>query len=176
MPTTQKPLKTAKKPTSDAKKPKLDRQTRKFIAKLEDDYPQFSFQQGEEEQWSPKTQTISYNPSQEYRRLTYGTLHELAHALLGHTDYQSDIELIRLEAKAWELAAEIGKKYSVNIDFDHIQNCLDTYRDWLHGRSKCPTCGVHTLQDSPSSYKCHNCGSGWRVSSGKFVRSYRKKT
>ncbi len=155
---------------------KVDRRIRRFVEKLEDDYPQFKFEAGTEEQWSPKTQTITYNPSFEYQRLTFGTLHELAHALLGHSDYKSDLELIKLEAAAWELAAEIGRKYSVDIDFDHIQNCLDTYRDWLHGRSKCPGCGIHTLQDSSSSYRCHNCGAGWKVSSGKFVRSYRRKS
>lgn len=152
-----------------------NRQTKNFIEKLAKDYPQFKFVHGTEEQWSPKTMTISYNPDQPALKIRYGTLHELAHALLGHTDYQSDFELLKLEAKAWELASSIGKKYGVQIDQDHIQNCLDTYRDWLHRRSKCPTCGMHVLQDSSASYRCHNCGEKWNVSSGRFVRSYRRR-
>lgn len=151
------------------------KQTKAFIAKLASDFPQYKFAPGTEEQWSPKTQTIYYNPDQPVLKIRYGTLHELSHALLEHTDYTSDFELLKLEAKAWELAASIGKKYGVSIDHDHIQNCLDTYRDWLHRRSKCPICGVHALQDSPKSYRCHNCGESWHVTNDRFVRSYRRR-
>ncbi len=104
---------------------------------------------------------------------SYGVLHELAHAQLGHRNYHSDFELIKLESLAWELAAEIGRKYKVEIDDEHIQNCLDTYRDWLHARSLCPSCGMHVLQKDPHHYRCFNCGAQWRVTSGHFVRPYR---
>ena len=154
---------------------KSGRAGRAFVTQISGDYPQFSFKKGTQEHWSPKAQSIMYNPTQSLKRLRYGVLHELAHALLGHTDYKSDFELLKLEAKAWELAAQIGKKYQVVIDDEHIQNCLDTYRDWLHRRSTCPSCNLHVLQDSPSSYRCYNCGESWQVSSGRFVRSYRKK-
>jgi hypothetical protein len=154
---------------------KSGRAGRAFVSQVSSDYPQFSFKQGTQEHWSPKAQTIMYNPAQPLKKLRYGVLHELAHALLDHTDYKSDFELLKLEAKAWELAAQIGKKYDVLIDNEHIQNCLDTYRDWLHRRSTCPSCETHVLQDSPSSYRCFNCGVSWQVSNGRFVRSYRKK-
>jgi hypothetical protein len=154
---------------------KSGRAGRAFVAQVSGDYPQFSFKKGTQEHWSPKAQSIMYNPAQSLKRLRYGVLHELSHALLDHTDYKSDFELLKLEAMAWELAAQIGKKYGVIIDDEHIQNCLDTYRDWLHRRSTCPSCEVHVLQDSPSSYRCYNCGESWQVSSGRFVRSYRKK-
>ena len=152
-----------------------NRQLKGFLEKLSADYPQFKFEKGAEEHWSPKTQTIMYNPSQPVQKIRYGIIHELAHAQLDHTDYKSDFELLKMEAKAWELASQIGQKYGVKIEDDHIQNCLDTYRDWLHRRSKCPSCGTHVLQDSSASYKCFNCGETWQVSSGRFVRSYRKK-
>lgn len=147
-----------------------------FADRLTEDYPQFKFTPGDNENWSPKTATITYKQDQPIARLRYGLLHELAHAQLGHTDYKSDFELLKLEAKAWELAADIGKKYGVKIDDEHIQNCLDTYRDWLHRRSTCPACSVHGLQNALDSYRCFNCGTSWRVSKGRFVRSYRKKT
>lgn len=151
------------------------RQAKEFLARIAKDYPQYKFVKGKQEHWSPKRQTITYNPDQPLQKLRYSILHELAHAQLEHTDYKSDFELLKLEAKAWELAASNAKKYGVQIDSEHIQNCLDTYRDWLHRRSACPTCGMHVLQDSPSSYRCFNCGEHWQVSSGRFVRSYRKK-
>jgi hypothetical protein len=153
----------------------LNSKAKNFVDTLASDYPQFKFKPGDSENWSPKTATISYNAEQPITRLRYGLLHELAHAQLGHTDYKSDFELLKLEAKAWELAADIGKKYKVKIDGEHIQNCLDTYRDWLHRRSTCPACNVHGLQNSVDSYKCFNCGTIWHVSARRFARSYRKK-
>jgi hypothetical protein len=141
-----------------------------LVKRLRTDYPQFIFKAGAQEHWSPKTKTITYEPDQH----GYGLLHELAHALLGHNNYHSDFELLKLESLAWQKAAEIGLKYGVEIDDEHIQNCLDTYRDWLHRRSKCPTCGIHVMQTNAKTYKCFNCGSSWQVSPGRFARSYRK--
>lgn len=145
-----------------------------FIDCLSIDYPQFKFESGKQDHWSPKTHTIIYDPQQQIDNLKAGVMHELAHAILGHNTYHSDFELLKLESKAWELAAKIGPKYDVIIDDDHIQNCLDTYRDWLHSRSTCPTCGTHVLQNDPSHYRCFNCHSLWQVSSGRFARAYRK--
>ena len=139
------------------------------------DYPQFKFKAGSQEHWSPRTKTITYE-AVDTDELKFGLLHELAHALLDHNSYKSDFELLKLESQAWHRAAEIGKKYDVKIDEDHIQNCLDTYRDWLHRRSKCPTCGMHVLQKNATTYKCFNCGETWQVSSGRFARSYRRRT
>lgn len=147
-----------------------DKTTNEFIDKLTRDYPEFTFSEGQHEHWSPKTNTIIFNPS----RPCFGVLHELAHGLLGHATYQTDFELLKMESDAWELAIEIGKKYEIIIDQNHIQNCLDTYRDWLHRRSTCPSCGTHVLQKDPSNYHCYNCHTMWHVSSGRFVRPYRK--
>lgn len=144
-----------------------------LIKQVASDYPQFKFKAGRQEHWSPHTNTITYEPDAPH--LKYGLLHELAHALLGHDSYHSDFELLKLESQAWQKAAKIGQKYGVKIDDEHIQNCLDTYRDWLHRRSKCPSCGIHALQQNARSYRCFNCGEVWQVSSGRFARSYRRK-
>lgn len=146
----------------------------KLVKKLAADYPELNFKPGVQEHWSPKTKTITYETDQTEEFLSYGVLHELAHALLGHSNYKSDFELLKLESLAWDKAAQIGIKYGVKIDDDHIQNCLDTYRDWLHRRSKCPVCGVHVMQKDAQTYKCFNCGNSWQVSAGRFARSYRK--
>ena len=144
-----------------------------FILKLRHDYPGLSFKPGPQDHWSPKSNTITYKKSVPLREMQYGLLHELAHAVLGHRDYKSDFELLKLEGQAWELAAKIGRRYRVNINQEHIQNCLDTYRDWLHARSSCPSCGVHVLQKDSRHYHCFNCQTEWSVTSGHFVRPYR---
>lgn len=147
----------------------------KLISKIARDFSQFKFVPGEQEHWSPKTNTITYDSGMKDKEHNFGLLHELAHALLGHNTYKSDFELLKLESLAWQKAAEIGQKYGVKIDDNHIQNCLDTYRDWLHRRSHCPTCGVHCLQHNTTTYICHNCGTRWHVSARRFARSYRRK-
>lgn len=148
--------------------------TAEFINRLAADYPGYKFRAGRQDHWSPRIKTITYNPDEPLQKLLCGVLHELAHALLDHSTYSSDFELVKLEAEAWSLAAKIGKKYKVEISEEHIQNCLDTYRDWLHRRSACPTCGMHVLQKDSQSYLCYNCQTGWHVSSGRFARPYRK--
>lgn len=152
----------------------LSSKAKAFVARLSVDYPDFQFNPGREENWSARTNTITFKPDQPEQELYYGLLHELAHALLGHANYHGDFELIKLESQAWELAASIGKRYQIHINEEHVQNCLDTYRDWLHRRSTCPNCGMHVLQRDSSTYQCFNCQSIWQVSSGRFVRPYRK--
>lgn len=146
-----------------------------FIKQLGEDYPDFKFEPGAQEHWSHRSKTVTYNPDQPIKQLRYGILHELAHALLDHSDYSSDFELLKLEVNAWDLAASIGQRYRVEISHDHIQNCLDTYRDWLHRRSACPNCDMHVLQKDALNYHCFNCQTTWKVSSGRFVRPYRKR-
>lgn len=144
-----------------------------LVARLKRDYPGFKFRRGERENWSARTRTVTYNPNQDEEQLSYGLLHELAHAILEHNNYSSDIELLKLEAEAWHLAAQLAPKYGVSISDDHIQKCLDTYRDWLHKRSACPKCGMHVIQQTPENYKCFNCQTTWRVSHSRFARPYR---
>ena len=153
---------------------RLSGTTKKFIGRLGRDYPDFTFTRGNQEHWSPKNNSITFNPAQTPERIRFGVLHELAHGLLEHKNYQSDFELLKMESEAWHLASRIGLKYGVTISEDHIQNCLDTYRDWLHHRSQCPSCGMHVLQQDSHSYRCFNCQTAWRVSSGRFVRPYRR--
>jgi hypothetical protein len=157
--------------TTSASKP-----AKRFINRLRKDFPEFSFEPGKQDHWSPKTNTITYKESVPLKDFQYGVLHEVAHARLGHYNDNNDFELLKLESQAWELAAKTGKKYGVIISNEHIQDCLDTYRDWLHARSRCPTCGMHVLQKDPLHYHCFNCHTEWQVTSGRFVRPYRRRT
>jgi hypothetical protein len=149
-------------------------QSEAFIDRLVQDFPSFKFVAGQQDHWSPSSKTIFYNPSRPLIELQYSLLHELSHALLGHHDYGSDFELLKLESEAWVHAAQLGTMYDVIISDDHIQTCLDTYRDWLHRRSTCPACGMHVAQKDSQTYKCFNCQTEWSVTNSRFVRAYRK--
>lgn len=146
-----------------------------FINNLAADYPQFKFVSGKRPYWSPKIETIFYSTDKNILDIEAAILHELAHALLGHDDYKSDFELLKLESEAWALATKIAPNYSLEISEDHVQKCLDTYRDWLHNRSECPKCSVRALQKNADIYGCHNCQTEWKVTNQRFSRSYRRK-
>ncbi len=143
-----------------------------LIAKLRPLVGGASFVKGDGFYWSPKTRTITYI-DKESEQNNWALIHEAAHAKLGHTNYSSDFELLKLEVEAWGEAKDLSKEVDLAIDENHIQDCLDTYRDWLHRRSTCPSCSVVSLQITDRSYQCHNCSTAWSVSSSRFCRPYR---
>jgi hypothetical protein len=125
--------------------------------------------------WSPRNKHIAYSvKALERQEGIWALLHEAGHALLNHQTYRSDFELLAIEVAAWERAKALAKDLNVVIGEDHIQDCLDTYRDWLHRRSLCPTCGTVSLQHPDGAYACHNCPAQWHVTPAKFCRPYRR--
>ena len=139
-------------------------------------FPDISFEEGSSFYWSPQKRTVVHNPySLKEEICVWSLLHETAHAILGHETYRSDFELLALEVAAWDNAKKLGKELEIAINEEHIQDCLDTYRDWLHQRSTCPTCGSVGLQHDPREYRCHNCNTVWHVTSSRFCRPYRRK-
>lgn len=141
--------------------------TKSTINKLVKDYPQFTFVSAEEFWWSADRQTIYYNPQSEHAKEF--TLHELSHALLGHKGYRVDIDLIKLERDAWDYAKNtLAPQQDYVIDEDIIQDNLDTYREWLHSRSKCPDCSSTGLQYTSNSYRCLACRHTWRVNEARL--------
>lgn len=147
-----------------------------LIVQLKADFPQLFFVESSQFSWHAGSRNISYSrtPLQEDRGI-WAILHELGHALLEHADYESDIELLQFEVAAWEKAHELAACYSLNIDQGYIEDCLDSYRDWLHVRATCPTCYGRSLQSSRHTYHCHNCGTNWHVTRSRFCRPYRRK-
>jgi hypothetical protein len=144
------------------------------ISKLLAAYPELRFTPGEQFCWSPETGEIFYMAEAKGRQAVWSLLHETGHALLGHSDYQADFELLKLEVAAWEKARQLAAGLKITIDEDHIQDCLDTYRDWLYKRSICPDCATKCLQQGDFvHYRCFNCHKTWRVSSNRFARAYR---
>lgn len=123
--------------------------------------------------WSPKSQSITYRKNDDSPENVWGLFHEAGHAQLNHVSYGSDIELLLMEVAAWENAIDLAGKLDQEIDVEHIQDCLDTYRDWLHQRSTCPRCGIVSFQESTDQYSCFNCGKDWSVSPSRLCRPYR---
>ncbi len=84
-------------------------------------------------------------------------LHEVGHALLEHNFYTTDLERLKMERAAWEKARELCSTYGVEYDEDYVETALDSYRDWLHARSRCPRCQVTRFQDDRGEYHCPEC-------------------
>lgn len=127
--------------------------------------------------WSPATRAVHYqgqqlNNTEGQARL----LHESGHALCNHTTYISDFSLLQMELDAWEKAKVLAQQMGLRLPAEFIEDCLDTYRDWLHRRSTCPTCGSVSMQQSSHYYRCHNCMSSWNVTAERFCRPYRRLT
>lgn len=138
-------------------------------------FPALRFTAGETFFWSPETNEIFYKADARGPKAHWSLLHETGHALLDHQSYKGDFELLKLELDAWGQARKLAKDTGQTIDEDHIQDCLDTYRDWLYKRSICPECNTKCLQqDDYTHYRCFNCHTVWKVSASRFCRAYRR--
>ena len=111
--------------------------------------------------WNHPTCTITYDPNDP--AATIQLLHEYGHALLGHTGYSRDIKLLAMERAAWDRACDLGQQWNITITDDHIESALDTYRDWLHARSRCPRCGATGIQRATGVYHCLACYTQWHA-------------
>ncbi len=147
-----------------------------ILSDLKSKYPQFNFKVGDQFYWSPSSSTIFYvdTKSQEAPALL---LHELAHALLGHKNYTKDIELLNMESDAWQKTLLLAVDHQVMISEEDIEDSLDSYRDWLHARSLCPTCGAVGHQGKDKIYHCVVCNEQWRTNEARTcqLRRYKHK-
>lgn len=142
------------------------------IDKIKKDYPEISFVEGNDFSWSIKNNTIEFtNDDSGWPML----LHEIAHSLLGHNDYSNGIHLLNIERDAWIKAQELAENYSLNIEEETIEKSLDTYRDWLHSRSKCPQCSAIGIETEKYIHHCIECGYRWKVNDGRICRLRRDK-
>ena len=127
-------------------------------------YPSLTLRRAKNFLWIPQENTIEYDPSGDAAYL----LHELGHALLKHDSYSRDIELVSIERDAWTYAADnLADNYGVVIDPDLVEASLDTYREWMHARSTCPTCHLNGIQSGPRMYRCVSCGTTWSVNEAR---------
>ena len=146
---------------------------KELVLKLQRSYPMLSFVEGNTFQWSPSRKEITYTRGADASN-TWSLLHEVSHALLEHATYKSDMELLQKEVQAWEHAQKLSGEYAIVIDQDFVQDCLDSYRDWLYKRSSCPTCSLQGIQNPSGQYSCINCNHTWAVTAERFCRPYRR--
>lgn len=145
-----------------------------MLEQLQARFPDLQFVANGRFCWSPQTHEIGYDQDRHDQTADWSLLHETGHALLDHTQYLADFELLRLEMAAWAKARELAVDFGIHIDENHIQDCLDTYRDWLYKRSICPHCSTRALQENDyAHYRCFNCHTVWRVTPSRFCRAYR---
>lgn len=148
-----------------------------LLTRIAADYPDLSFIESAHFSWHAGRKHVNFKKtSKNTQHDIWALLHELGHAILNHKDYTHDIELLQMEVAAWEQARELGGYYGVEIDEDYLQDCLDSYRDWLHLRATCPTCYARSLQASQTRYRCFNCQTEWQVSRSRLCRPYRLQT
>ncbi len=143
------------------------------VAKIKSEYKNISLEPADNYYWSPSENKVFYVLNNNSIEAVWALLHEVGHALLDHTKYFSDIELVKIEVEAWNKAEELASDLDIEIDEDHIQDCLDSYRDWLHKRSLCPDCDLSGVQVNTKTYVCIFCHKRWSVTSERFCRPYR---
>ena len=138
-----------------------------YLEVLRASYPAITFIEADDFRWSPDSSTV-FIGTLDAPESVYLLLHETGHALAQHTTYTQDINLLKLEREAWNIArTTLAPPLEVTIPEDFIENMLDTYRDWLYARSLCPMCSANGVQENESHYRCLACGTGWRVNDAR---------
>ena len=127
---------------------------KEFLEQLKADFSEFRFINGKKFAFRPP-RTIVLGPPEPFSELLL--LHEVAHAVLKHKTFRMDVERLRMESEAWDKARDLANRYNIDVNEDLIQDELDTYRDWLHARSKCKKCGLTCYQTSDGAYHCPRC-------------------
>lgn len=125
--------------------------------------PDVTFRRNDTCKWHSQSQTITYTTD----TTAYELLHEIGHAVLGHQTYDHDISLLEMERDAWQQAQVYGSRYGIAFDQTIVQAHLDTYRDWLHARSTCPSCSSTGVQTDSRHYRCYECSQTWRVNEAR---------
>ena len=125
-----------------------------FFECLIEDFTKLRFIMGAKFAFRPP-KTVVIGPYEPFSRLL--TLHEVGHAVCKHKDFRTDVKRLKMENQAWEKARELALSYGIEVNEDVIQGELDTYRDWLHQKSRCPRCGLTRFQTPGSRYHCPLC-------------------
>lgn len=147
-----------------------------LLALLKDNYPHLLFVSGDDFHFEPSLNTIyivETHPDVEAL-----LLHEVAHSVLEHHEYQRDVQLLSMETDAWDEARRLALHYGVTIDTDTQEDHLESYREWLHARSRCPRCEATGIQSSSKQYHCLSCMADWTVNEARTcqLRRFQQKT
>jgi len=133
------------------------------------------FKAGTSYYWSPQDKSVYYKEDDKTQIGLWTLFHEACHGILQHKNYSSDFDLVLLEVEAWKRAEKLASDFGLAIDHDHVQDCLDSYRDWQYKRSLCPRCDLGGVQISQTTYNCIFCHDTWNVSKERFFRPYRRR-
>ena len=125
-----------------------------LLDRLAGDFPDLRFVQGRKFTFRPP-RTVVFGPSETNEDMLI--LHEIGHAVLGHRNFKTDVGRLRMEMEAWEKARELAAEYGVEFVEEVMQDELDTYRDWLHQKSRCPRCGLTRFETPDRRYCCPRC-------------------
>ena len=125
-----------------------------FLDRLRVDFPDFCFKHSHKFAFRPP-RTVTIGPEEPHDSLLL--LHEVGHALCGHRDFGTDVQRLKMEREAWEKARELCNQYGVTYSEDLVESELDTYRDWLDKKSRCPECGLTRFQAPDGTYHCPRC-------------------
>ena len=139
----------------------------RFLELLEEDFSEVRLVFGKKFAFRPP-RTVVIGPYEPFWRLL--VLHEVGHAVCKHKDFRVDVERLKMENQAWEEARKLAANYGIEVDEDLIQDELDTYRDWLHKKSRCPKCGLTRFQTPDALYHCPRCESFRPSSQGRGER------
>jgi Zn finger protein HypA/HybF involved in hydrogenase expression len=138
-----------------------------WLQRVRTQFPAITFALGNDFRWSPVNQTI-YIGKITSDRDVITLLHEIGHALCSHSGYDQDIKLLTLEREAWTSAQnQVSPLFNITIDEDMVEEALDSYRDWLHARSRCPECNQNGIQQSSQTYTCLLCTTNWKVNDAR---------
>lgn len=121
-----------------------------FLAKIKSDFPSLRFTPGPRFLFRPPRTVIYVADPPE----TLLFLHEIGHALIGLYDFKTEVGRLKIEVLAWEKARELASSYGVPVDEDLIEGELDSYRDFLHQKSRCPKCGLTRFQTPDGVFHC----------------------
>ena len=127
----------------------------RFLAEIHSLYPKVTLKPSHRFRFRPpniiyyenfknkKDSDPNQDPQLSFQSFALQLLHELGHALSHHDKYFFSIERLRIESEAWQMAKKIydlhpkwQKKYRLHYDENFAELNLDTYRDWLHQKSK----------------------------------------
>jgi len=144
----------------------------KYLAIFSRQFPDIKFVRSDRFKWDSGVSTIFYSLGS--KNGLWSLFHELGHMKLGHREYRSDFSLLKMESQAWHKAREIASEHKIKIDSQHIEKCLDSYRDWLYARSSCRQCLQAGIEITTGLYRCINCSFSWKVSPQRFCRVYRR--
>ena len=130
-----------------------------FLAKIRGDYPEVRLVNGKRFSFrSPRTVVfVDTNKGSEVDSAPLLLLHELGHFLTGKWDFKTEVERVKIEVMAWEKARELAPSYGVFADEDLIEAELDSYREFLHQKSRCPDCGLTRFQTPDKIWHCPKC-------------------